>query len=508
MNRRNVLKTLGAGALGAATVAGSSGSAAADHGGNHYSNPTHPYEFADPTVIQADDGTYYAYASNMERDQESQEAMVPILESTDLVNWTYIGDAFDSYPTWRDDDASLWAPDVTYYNGEYRIYYSYSVWGSNNNPGIGLATSSTPDGTFTDQGPVFRESDLGMTNCIDAEFRVVDGTPYMVWGSWYGIHGVELTSDGRDYVSGTTFHLAGDHKEGAWIMNENGYWYLFYSTGNCCDGYSSDYAVEVGRADSFFGPYYTPDGTDLRDLNEHHSGYTILSGTDRFPGTGHNGGIQDDAGNWWMLYHGYDTQLSEYVEGTWNRVLFTDRIRFDSNDWPVIGCDGHPTLESSMPHESGYSCTSSASGGGGPISDGTYWIENVASGKAMDVNGSSTSDGANVIQWGYWGGTNQQWDVTQNADGTYTITNVNSGKLLEVANADTSDGANIQQYADSGHATQDWNIIENSDGTYRLENANSGKVADLENGSTSDGANILQWGWWGGDNQKWTFNSV
>lgn len=60
----------------------------------------------------------------------------------------------------------VWAPDITYYNNEYRIYYSYSVWVSTNNPGIGLATSDTPEGPFTDQGPVFRESDLGMANCM------------------------------------------------------------------------------------------------------------------------------------------------------------------------------------------------------------------------------------------------------------------------------------------------------------------------------------------------------
>ncbi|MFB6308899.1 MAG: RICIN domain-containing protein [Haloarculaceae archaeon] len=167
-------------------------------------------------------------------------------------------------------------------------------------------------------------------------------------------------------------------------------------------------------------------------------------------------------------------------------------LEYDSHSFP-----------SGVGASSSSGCTSS-----GPIPEGRYWIENVNSGKAMDVNGGSTSDGADVIQWGYWGGANQQWDITQNSDGTYTITNVNSGKLLEVAGGGTSDGDNVQQYSDTGCACQKWNIIENSDGTYRLENANSGKVADVDGGSTSDGATVLQWGWWGGDNQKWTFNSV
>lgn len=110
----------------------------------------------------------------MEKDSESREELVPILRSTDLVDWTDVGEAFERSPDWWDDDASLWAPDVNYYGGQYYLYYSYSVWGSNENPGIGLATADSPEGPFVDQGPVFRESDIGVTNAIDSEFRVVD----------------------------------------------------------------------------------------------------------------------------------------------------------------------------------------------------------------------------------------------------------------------------------------------------------------------------------------------
>lgn len=236
----------------------------------------------------------------------------------------------------------MWAPDINYYDGQYYLYYSYSTWGSTDNPGIGLATADSPDGPFEDQGPVFRAEDLGMTNCIDWEFRVVDGTPYLVWGSWYGIHGVELASDGTDYVPGTTFHLAGDKREGGMIVRENGYYYLFYSTGHCCDGSDSTYGVEVGRSESFFGPYYNQNGTDLRDLNEHRSGVAILEGTNEFVGPGHNTAIRDKNGDWWMRYH---------VEATADRgdsTMMIDRIRWE-NGWPVVACDGTPSTQSRMP---------------------------------------------------------------------------------------------------------------------------------------------------------------
>ncbi|AHG01587.1 glycoside hydrolase family 43 (plasmid) [Halostagnicola larsenii XH-48] len=350
MERRSVLKTIGASALGTAGAVATSGSAVADDSSTHYHNPVGPIGFGDVTVIQAGDGTYYAYGT------ETPEDIVPIATSDDLANWTYIDSAFDSYPDWRDDpDAGVWAPDINYYNGQYYLYYSYSTWGSQDNPGIGVAIADSPAGPFEDQGPVFRAEDLGMTNCIDSEFRVVDGTPYMVWGSFYGFYGVELTGDGMDYVPDTTFHLAGDNREGGMIIQENGYYYLFYSTGHCCEGYDSTYEVEVGRSESFFGPYYNQNGTDLRDLNEHHSGVAVLSGTEEFTGPGHNTAIQDANGDWWMLYH------VEATENREDRTMMIDRIQWE-NDWPVVACDGTPSTQSPMPGTGSYDCSDVTSG--------------------------------------------------------------------------------------------------------------------------------------------------
>lgn len=507
LDRRSVLKAIGSGTAATAVGLGTTGSATADHDGEHFTNPTYPDRvFADPTLVRVD-GTYYAYASNMAMQPESAEELIPIAASDDLVEWTFVGEAMAEKPDWRDDDASLWAPEVAYYDGEYRIYYSYSTWGSQDNPGIGLATADSPEGPFVDQGPVFREEDLGMTNCIDAEFQVVDGTPYLVWGSWYGIWGVELTADGTDYVPGTEFQLAGDHKEAPWMIERNGYWYLFYSTGYCCEGYDSDYAVEVGRSDSFFGPYYNQNGDDLRDLNEHHSGVSVLSGTDRFPGPGHNGGVRDDNGDWWMLYHAYDTQEPEYRNDTWNRIMFTDRIQWTDDGWPVVGCDGSPSLESPLPH-SGETHCDPGSGSGGDIADGTYRITNVNSGLSLEVADASTEDGATVQQWSDTGHATQEWIVRHQGGGEYTLENANSGQLMEVEGASTDEGADVRQWPSSDHATQRWYVVDNADGSYRLENVNSGHVADVEGAATDDGANVIQWGWLDNANQKWRFDPV
>ncbi|WP_415381264.1 family 43 glycosylhydrolase [Halosimplex sp. TS25] len=352
VDRRSVLKTIGAGAVAATGTVATSGAAAADESGEHYHNPVGPIGFGDVTVIQdqSDDGdAYYAYGTETPKD------IVPIARSEDLANWEYIAPALEEYPDWRDEeDAGVWAPDINYYDGRYHLYYSYSTWGSQDNPGIGLATADSPDGPFEDQGPVFRAEDLGMTNCIDGEFRVVDGTPYMVWGSWYGIHGVELTEGADDYVEETDFHLAGDMREGGMVIEENDYYYLFYSTGHCCDGYDSTYEVEVGRSESFTGPYYNQNGTDLRELNEHNSGVAVLSATDRFTGPGHNTAYQDENGDWWMFYHVEATAEREV------RTMMVDRIQWDDDDWPVVACNGYPSASSPVPGSGEFDCESDA----------------------------------------------------------------------------------------------------------------------------------------------------
>lgn len=485
LDRRTVLKTIGASAVG---VAGTSGSVTADESSTHYHNPVGPVGFGDVTVIQADDGSYYAYGT------ETPEDIVPVATSTDLVNWSYITSALTSRPDWHpSSDAGVWAPDINYYNGQYYLYYSLSTWGSDN-AGIGLATADTPEGPFTDQGKVFGESDLGTTNCIDSEFRVVDGTPYIVWGSYEGFYGVQLTQDGTDYVPGTSFEIAGNVGEGPMLVRENGYYYLFYSTGECCAGYDSTYEVEVARSESFFGPYINQNGDDLRDLNSFFSGVTVLSGDDRFTGPGHNTAIRDDAGDWWMVYHVEATTDQEV------RQMMIDRIQWDSNDWPVVACDGTPSEQSPVPGSGSYSC--------GTPSDGGYRIRNVNSEKLLEVAYAGVNDGDNVRQWANTDNDCQEWTVSSNGDGTCTITNVNSGKLLEVAAAGTSDGDNVRQYADTGHPCQDWYVEYAGNGEYQLVNANSGKVADISGAATDNGANVIQYSDSDARNQRWVLEPL
>lgn len=135
--------------------------------------------------------------------------------------------------------------------------------------------------------------------------------------------------------------------------------------------------------------------------------------------------------------------------------------------------------------------------------NGTFFIINRKSGKYLDVSSGSTANGANILQWGGNGGTNQQWTLTQLSGGYYSIIGVPSGRALEVVSSGTADGDDVSIYDYSGANNQQWSFISLGSGYYRIVNRNSGKDLDVVGQSVADGANIDQYGYWGGENQQW-----
>ncbi len=75
-----------------------SGIGLAQETGNTYTNPVSKDfadTFADPAVIKAKDGYWYAFGtSDPLREGEGEFHTIPISRSKDLVNWKYVGDAF------------------------------------------------------------------------------------------------------------------------------------------------------------------------------------------------------------------------------------------------------------------------------------------------------------------------------------------------------------------------------------------------------------------------------
>lgn len=313
---------------------------------NPYSNPTYPLLFnekkatytADPFVIRGDDGYFYLYCTQTEvyaNEEFKTFKKGPVFSSLDLVNWEYVSDVFASYtPEWGASGAGVWAPTVIKVNNKYNYYYSLSV-GEDKNPGIGVATSDTPYGPFTHYGKLFNSEEIGVTNSIDPFVLYDEGNLYMAFGSYGGlITIVELSEDGLSLKNGLEYQkehkvpIAGyeifelNNYEGTFIFKEKGKYYLLLSTGSCLSGLNSTYRVVCATSDSLFGPYVDSKGRDMFGPNRGDA--VVAPSLSTAMGVGHCTVIQDDALNYWMIYHGYDTK-----ENSSYRSLYLDQLLFD-----------------------------------------------------------------------------------------------------------------------------------------------------------------------------------
>ncbi len=104
-----------------------------------YANPVVERSLPDPTVIRAEDGYFYLYATE-------DTYNMPIMRSGNLVDWTLVGRVFtnETRPDFE-PGGGLWAPDINYIDGKYVIYYSMSVWGGESTCGIGVAVADKPE---------------------------------------------------------------------------------------------------------------------------------------------------------------------------------------------------------------------------------------------------------------------------------------------------------------------------------------------------------------------------
>lgn len=301
---------------------------------NMYSNPIIDRSLPDPTIIKAEDGNFYLYATEDTRN-------IPIYKSQNLVDWTFVGTAFTeaTRPTFE-PNGGLWAPDINYINGQYVLYYSMSVWGGEWTCGIGVATSDKPEGPFTDQGKLFRSNEMEVQNSIDPFYIEENGKKYLFWGSFRGIYMIELSDDGLTVKEGAEkMQIAGTAFEATYIYKKNGYYYLFASIGSCCEGVNSTYQLVTGRSQSLLGPYLDKTGKDMMD-----NGYSLVIGSNqRFVGNGHCSEIvQDKAGNDWVFYHGVDVKKPQ------GRVLLLDQIKWDNDGWPYVD-NASPSLSAEKP---------------------------------------------------------------------------------------------------------------------------------------------------------------
>lgn len=334
---------------------------------NDYINPIFPVNsrgdklftyIADPYVFRDDDGVFYLFCTQTTafvNDTYQQQQKGPIWASIDLVNWEYIGNVFSNYsPDWGGNEAGVWAPSVIKLKDKYVFYYSLSA-GKDNDPGIGVAYADSICGPWTHLGKLFTSNQIGVYNSIDPHVIEDNGKVYMVFGSFGGLLTlIELEEDGLSLKGGVATQkekkiaLGGyeifesNNYEGSFIFKHDGYYYLMLSTGDYTPKIAS-YNVVVARSEHIEGPYIDSKGRNL--FGPKRGDQVIVPSLNTVTGTGHCCVIEDDIGDFWMIYHGYDVNSTHPA----SRVPFLDKLIFDE--------------ETGFPHVAGYKASLSENHG-------------------------------------------------------------------------------------------------------------------------------------------------
>jgi arabinan endo-1,5-alpha-L-arabinosidase len=319
---------------------------------------------ADPTIIRgqtAGDTHWYMYCTTDPLNGNDKTSgnfnfhLIPMLRSSDLVNWTYMGDAFSARPAWVAPTSGFWAPDIEFFNGQYYLYYTVpdvadTTSGELNCGGdsaIGVATSASPLGPWVDQGAPVVEPRRNGPGCnffwtFDPEIVQDNSQNYIFFGSYYGgVSARRLSGDGLQSDSGSQVQIAIPNRyEGTEIVKHDGYWYFFGSATNCCNGPLTGYSVFAGRSQNVLGPYVDREGVSL--LAGRVGGTPVISmNGNRWVGPGHNSVFTDFSGKSWTVYHAVD-RTNPYFAGA---VGFTKRpVLMDALDW----VNGWPTVRGGL----------------------------------------------------------------------------------------------------------------------------------------------------------------
>ncbi|PWK78866.1 beta-xylosidase [Mucilaginibacter oryzae] len=307
----------------------------ADNGNGTYTNPLFYDEFSDPDLIRV--GTdYYITGTTMH-----SVPGLPVLHSTDLVNWKLL-----SYALPRFDDSDdfnlrngkeaygqgIWAPCIRYHNGNFYIFSNI------NRHGLQVFTAKNPGGPWKRHDLAKPIYDLSALFEVD---RI-----YIVYGQ-SEIRMIELKPDLSGFVPNSDRLLIPKSEamgEGNHFYKINGKYYITNADGG---------RLQCARSANIYGPYETTVisaketmGTSLGWFTNNMGQETPLpSASDSLTMTKlngqvfgsvpmHQGGIVDTPdGGWW----GFSMMDFRSV----GRTTFLSPVTW-ADGWPYFGIPGNP----------------------------------------------------------------------------------------------------------------------------------------------------------------------
>ncbi len=282
-----------------------------------FANPVIPGFHPDPSVCRVG-SEYFLVTSSF-----TYCPGVPIFRSSNLVDWTQIGNVLDR-PSQLDLTATrdwsslgIFAPTIRHHDGRF--------WMITTNVGTTgaktfLVTSEDPAGPWSEPVGV-------PISGIDPDLAWDgDGNCWLHFSGFGGIARGRLDTETGDLLGGPDGTWSGtglQYPEAPHLLERDGTWYLLIAEGGTHGGHG----VSVARAPSPVGPW---EGAPANPILSHRS-------TDRpIQNTGHGDLVEAPDGTWWMVLLGVRPKGIGAGFHVLGRETFLTPVRWEDG-WPVPG---------------------------------------------------------------------------------------------------------------------------------------------------------------------------
>lgn len=274
----------------------------------------------DPFCLRHGDTWFLVGTQHVRGDEDRRYRM---FSSTDLKEWKDLG-AVLARPEYEGSrEANYWAPEIMERGGKFYLYYTSDSFGINERRFVRVAVSDRIDGPYLDSG----ETLVKLPSIDGHPFYVAPGDGRLFYTGNEGnphvgqllvdrfISPAELADEPRKVFPEETLPW----EEGAFVIRQDGAFYLFSSMGNWRDG---SYHALVARSESIDGPWRRLPGKDGKP-------YKLLETVEGQWGPGHNSVFRGPDGSWWICYHAWDREKT-------GRYPWVAPITWDNRGYPVV----------------------------------------------------------------------------------------------------------------------------------------------------------------------------
>lgn len=222
----------------------------------HVGNPIFEGWYADPEGVVFDN-TYWIFPTYSA--PFSKQLFMDCFSSEDLLNWKQHKRILSTDGvSWIKN--ALWAPSIIKKGNLYYLFFSANnIQNNDQYGGIGVATSTRPDGPYKDAiGKPLIDKIINGAQPIDQfVFLDDDGQYYMYYGGWGHCNLVRLNQNLTGIIpfdDGTYFKeiTPENYVEGPFMLKHNNKYYFMWSEGNWT---GDDYCVAYAISDSPTGPF-------------------------------------------------------------------------------------------------------------------------------------------------------------------------------------------------------------------------------------------------------------